>query len=69
MIEELKRFHLVTPSGTDAALETKQLESAEEFLHWMQREVEVEMIGNSDARLIEFRGFLDEREEECGKLM
>lgn len=68
MIEELKRFHLVTPSGTDAALETKQLESAEEFLHWMQREVEVEMIGNSDARLIEFRGFLDKREEECAQV-
>ena len=69
MFEELNRFRLVTSSETDAGPEMKQLESTEEFLQWMQQEVEVEMVGNSDALLDGFRGFLGKRERECGMLI
>jgi len=65
MSKELERFHLVNSSENQDAIETKQLESAEDFLQWMQREVEVEMLAHGDSRLDSFRGFLDKREQEC----
>ena len=67
MREELERFHLITPSDTDAVPKTTQFESAEKFLQWMQQEVESEMVGNSDSRLDTFLEFLEKREEECGE--
>ena len=76
MSQELERFHLVTSSPSDSNVEsqqttttttTTQLESAEDFLQWMQREVEVEMVANGDSRLNAFRSFLDKREHECGE--
>ena len=72
MSQELERFHLVTSSPSDSDVEsqqttTTQLESAEDFLQWMQREVEVEMVANGDSRLNAFRSFLDKREQECGE--
>ena len=67
MFDELERFHLVETPDADGGLATKPLESAEDFLHWMQQRVEGEMLANGDARLDAFRTFLGQREQECGE--